>query len=81
VLKSQVWKRTVFRPREFEKRLVAIDADHLSVRSNRLRHACRDCTAAAAGIQHAKSWMKDLGKPPVVALKRSSPEYTGIGPV
>jgi hypothetical protein len=48
-------------PGEFEKRLVAVDADYVSVRSNSFRSTRGDCAGSTADIKHAEPWMKEFG--------------------
>ena len=81
MLKPQVWNQGVLCPGEFDKCLVAVDADYVSVRSNRFRSISGNCAGSAADIKHAEPWMKEFGKTAVIPLKGSSPEYARIGPV
>jgi hypothetical protein len=71
----------VFGSRKFEKRLVPVDADHVSVWSNRLCGARGNGAGAAADIEYRKPWPQPFGKAAVVPLKSSSPEDARIGPV
>ena len=71
----------MFGPGDFEKYLVAVDAEYLSMRSNSLRSTRGNCAGSAADINHSEAWMKEFGKAAVIPFKGSSPEYARIGPV
>ena len=58
-----------------------VDAGDASMWSNSFGSTCSDRARAAADIKHAKPWPQQCGKAAVVALKSSSPEDAGIGPV
>jgi len=81
MLKSQVGDRGVFCSGEFEKHFVAVDPDDASMWSKSLCSPCSNRAGAAADVKHAKPWPQQCGKAAVVALKSSSPEDAGIGPV
>jgi len=71
----------VFCPGEFEKYLIAVDADYVSVRCNSLSSTRCNRARSAADIKHSEPWMKKFGKAAVIPTKGSSPEYARIGPV
>jgi len=68
-------------PGKFEKCLVAVDANYVSVWCNSLRNTRCNCAGATADVKHAEPWMKKFGKAAVISLKGSSPEDARIGPV
>jgi hypothetical protein len=68
-------------PGDFEKCLIPVDADYVSVRSNSFRNPRSNCAGSTADIKHAEPWAKEFGKTAVIPLKGSSPEYPRIGPM
>jgi hypothetical protein len=67
--------------RQFEKRLVSIDAEHVSMWSDSLRNARGNRAGAAANIKHRESWLQKLGKAAMVSLRGTSAKDSRIRPV
>ena len=71
----------MFCPGKFEKYLIAVDADYVSVRCNSLSNSRCNRARSAADIKHVESWMKKIGEATVIPIEGSSLEYARIGPV
>ena len=68
-------------PREFKKRLVAIDSDYVPQWSNGFRNSGGDRTGSTADIEHGNTRPQQLGKTAMVLLQSSPAKYSRIGPM
>jgi len=66
---------------EFEKYLVAINADDSSAWSNSLCNARGNSASTTADIKHKKRWPQYCGQAAMISLKCPPPQSARIGPM